>query len=38
MNGKWKPLGKQTAGRPNDRWEGEFRRDMTLLEIKNWTK
>jgi hypothetical protein len=28
----------QTAGRPNNRWEGEVRKDLKLLKIQNWTK
>jgi hypothetical protein len=35
---KLKPLGKRTAGRPNNRWEDDVTKDLKLLNTENWTR
>jgi hypothetical protein len=35
---KWKPLASRPIGRPKNRWEGNVRKDLQTLNIKNWRK
>jgi hypothetical protein len=34
---KWKPLGKRTAGRPNNTWQDDVMKDLMLFRIKDCT-
>jgi hypothetical protein len=35
---KWKPFASRLIGRPKKRWEGDVRKDLQTMKIKNWTK
>ena len=32
---KWKPFASQLIGRPKNRWEGDVRKDLQTMKIKN---
>jgi hypothetical protein len=34
---KWKPMLRRPLGKPKNRWEGDIRKDMKKLKIKNRT-
>jgi hypothetical protein len=34
---KWKPLTKESQGRPMYRWEDNMKQDICQMKIKNWT-
>jgi hypothetical protein len=32
----WKPISKRPTGRPNTRWENDFKKDIQKLIVPNW--